>query len=122
MGIGLPAGHQAGVRGQRQWNRRQCLIEPHAGGGEAIEIRRGRSGIAVRADAICARRIERDEQDVRLCGVVAERGVEEPPDEQERLATTNDAGREGWQAGSTCRRTARLQTNQTYPTYQTNQT
>ena len=61
---GIPARHQARVRGQRDRRRRERARESHALAREPIHRRRPRGGVAVGADAIGTQRIDGDEDEV----------------------------------------------------------
>ena len=62
---GIHAREQRHVRRQRDRRRRNGMFEHDALRGESIEIGRARLAIAVRAEMIGARRVERDQEDVR---------------------------------------------------------
>src|SRR5207237_3445655 len=53
------------MRWQRDWRRRARVIEDHAVSRERIEMRGTGIRTAISADAICARRIERDDDEVQ---------------------------------------------------------
>jgi hypothetical protein len=65
---GIQPGEQAGVRRQRERSHRERALEHHTPGGQAIEARRARLAISVRAYPVGACRVERDQQDVRRRG------------------------------------------------------
>ena len=95
--------HQARVRRQRERNVRVRPIEPQPGPRESIDGGREPAVAAVRADAICAKRVDRDEQDVgaakhprrqrlRLSGHMAAREPHPDRDRENRSADNRPCG------------------------------
>ena len=75
---GIEPRHDRAVRGQRQRGGRRGLREEHAAAGEAVDRRRPRVGVAVAAQVVGARRVERDEDDVRLLDAAARPTAAQP--------------------------------------------
>ncbi len=68
MGEGLEASENRRMSRQRHWNRRECRLEAEAALGEPIERRRQTGRIAVGADAIRTKGVDRDEEHVAAGG------------------------------------------------------
>ena len=64
VAVGRHAGEDRRVRGQGQRRRRERVRKANAGGSKTIERRRQAAAVPVSAEAILAKRVDRDQQDV----------------------------------------------------------
>ena len=62
--------HEAAVRGERERDVRPSVCEVRRAGGEGVEVWGPRLGVAGIAEAICPRRVQRDQEDVWACNAI----------------------------------------------------
>jgi len=65
---GVPAGHDARVRGQRDRRSGVCAREPRTARRQAVHCRRSRGRVAIHTHAIGPQRVDRDEEQVLRSG------------------------------------------------------
>ena len=103
--VGIDAGHQAGVRGERQRAGAGALGKAHAVARELVEVRRVSGGVAIAAQVVGAGGVEGNQEEVELGRRWLVRGAHAEPGETGDGAEGNcDPEYEGQATGTVRRR------------------